>query len=175
MTVRMVCQVRTKSGYEVESLPFDELLEETEPLLINGLHDLLHSAVHVWTARPAVEPMNISFTLCVRTKYKYSPCQRAPRGMYAVRSNCQWSEPAWTLRHTRDFSSPHFFVFSSLILVSVMVAHTVTYMIHKTAFSPGLRFSQTAISTSFMSLPYNYADIVSSLCVVSIQLGPGGM
>ena len=29
MAVKMACQVRIKSGYEVESLPFDKLLKET--------------------------------------------------------------------------------------------------------------------------------------------------
>jgi len=58
MAVRMGCQVRIKSGYEVESMPFDELLEETEPLPINELQDPLRAAVHVWTAQLAVEPMN---------------------------------------------------------------------------------------------------------------------
>ena len=32
MAVKMACQVRFKSGYEVESLPFDKLLKETEPI-----------------------------------------------------------------------------------------------------------------------------------------------
>ena len=56
----MECQVRIKSGYEVESIPFDELLEETEPLPINELQleDPPRAAVHVWAAQLAIVPMN---------------------------------------------------------------------------------------------------------------------
>ena len=59
-----------------------------------------------------------------------------------------------------------------------MIAHTVTHMIYETAFFPwnaGLLFSQTMISSSFMSLPHHYADIISSLCVALLKLGPGGI
>ena len=58
MAVRMVRQVRTKSCYEVGSIPFDEIPEETDPLLINGLQDFLQAAVHVWRLGQPDRPLN---------------------------------------------------------------------------------------------------------------------